>query len=247
VLASSFSNNFSPGVSGYCEPGFIRAPENLAVRKTYKLGTSFRPETRVIFSQEVEPFISPNLKILASSLFSDSMLETGFGTPVYFFAANRAKVSLLGSRMGSSGSRLVSTCRRAVFKLTNLCGGWADKSIKFISTVFASEFLSGIRVYFSRRHVLPPDSDAPYHHYTTSIVDVYNLEVEDNHHYVANGFVVHNCTDCRRLNGRVYRSSTWRKADLYPRKHTLECKGYRCACEFVLTSKPCTPGFPPRL
>ena len=55
------------------------------------------------------------------------------------------------------------------------------------------------------------------------------------------------CSDCRRLNGRIYRASAWRNADLYPRKRSLECKGFRCACEFVPTNKPATPGFPPRI
>lgn len=31
---------------------------------------------------------------------------------------------------------------------------------------------------------------------------VYNLEVEDVHHYIANGFVVHNCNDCTELHAR---------------------------------------------
>lgn len=34
---------------------------------------------------------------------------------------------------------------------------------------------------------------------------VYNLEVEDVHHYVANGFVVHNCDECVALDGKIFR------------------------------------------
>lgn len=61
------------------------------------------------------------------------------------------------------------------------------------------------------------------------------------------GYTKEHCTDCMRLNGRVYRASVWRNADLYPRKHSLECRGFRCACEFVPTNQPATPGFPPRI
>ena len=61
------------------------------------------------------------------------------------------------------------------------------------------------------------------------------------------GATKEHCTSCRRLDGRVYRASAWRSADLYPRKHSLECGGWRCACEFVPTSEPATPGFPPRI
>lgn len=61
------------------------------------------------------------------------------------------------------------------------------------------------------------------------------------------GATKEHCTDCRRLDGRVYRASVWRNADLYPRKHSLECGGFRCACEFVSTNEPATPGFPPRI
>lgn len=61
------------------------------------------------------------------------------------------------------------------------------------------------------------------------------------------GATKEHCSDCFRLDGRVYRASTWRSADLYPRKHSLACGGFRCACEFVPTDEPCTPGVPPRI
>jgi hypothetical protein len=61
------------------------------------------------------------------------------------------------------------------------------------------------------------------------------------------GYTKEHCSDCRRLDGRVYRASAWRNADLYPRKHSLECEGWRCACELVPTNQPATPGFPPRI
>lgn len=61
------------------------------------------------------------------------------------------------------------------------------------------------------------------------------------------GYTKEHCPDCLRLDGRVYRASAWRSADLYPKKHSLNCGGYRCACQFVSTNEPCTPGYPPRI
>ena len=55
------------------------------------------------------------------------------------------------------------------------------------------------------------------------------------------------CVDCARLNGRVYRASTWRDYNIRPQMATLECKGFRCQCRFMQTDKPCTPGHPPRI
>ncbi len=49
--------------------------------------------------------------------------------------------------------------------------------------------------------MLPPDSDVPVLYPNTHKEQtVYNLEVEDVHHYIANGFVVHNCDDCLALS-----------------------------------------------
>lgn len=55
------------------------------------------------------------------------------------------------------------------------------------------------------------------------------------------------CGSCRRLNGRVYRASTWRRYNIYPRMRALECKGYRCGCYFEQTNDPVTPGRPPNI
>lgn len=53
------------------------------------------------------------------------------------------------------------------------------------------------------------------------------------------------CSDCARLNGRVYRASVWRKYDLSPRSRDLECRGFHCGCQFIQTNEPVTPGRPP--
>ena len=36
------------------------------------------------------------------------------------------------------------------------------------------------------------------------MITVYNLEVEDDHTYVANGFIVHNCMSCIAKHGQVF-------------------------------------------
>jgi hypothetical protein len=55
------------------------------------------------------------------------------------------------------------------------------------------------------------------------------------------------CGSCVRLNGRVYRASIWRKYDIYPRMHRLECGGWRCGCSLEKTMLPVTPGRPPMI
>lgn len=55
------------------------------------------------------------------------------------------------------------------------------------------------------------------------------------------------CVDCMKLNGRVYRASTWKKYDIRPQHPDLACGGWVCACGFRPTDKPVTPGRPPKL
>jgi hypothetical protein len=54
------------------------------------------------------------------------------------------------------------------------------------------------------------------------------------------------CSSCIKYNGRIYRSSTWRKHNIQPRMYDLECRGYHCGCGFYPTNAPATPGYPPR-
>lgn len=55
------------------------------------------------------------------------------------------------------------------------------------------------------------------------------------------------CDSCRKLNGRTYRASTWRRYDIYPRMWRLRCHGKYCGCEFQITTDPVTPGRPPNI
>ena len=55
------------------------------------------------------------------------------------------------------------------------------------------------------------------------------------------------CTDCQRLDGRVYRAKTWKKWGIRPRLPELECGGWKCDCKFEATMEKCTPGRPPKL
>jgi len=60
------------------------------------------------------------------------------------------------------------------------------------------------------------------------------------------GDTVH-CSDCLRLNGRVYRASIWIKHGLLPKSWKLECHGIHCRCTLNPTTKPLTRGRPPTL
>jgi hypothetical protein len=55
------------------------------------------------------------------------------------------------------------------------------------------------------------------------------------------------CEDCRKLNGRVYRASKWREANIEPRSSRLQCFGIHCQCRFEDTDEPITRGKIPRL
>lgn len=63
------------------------------------------------------------------------------------------------------------------------------------------------------------------------------------------GDTIDHCASCSGYEGRVYRNSIWRKylepLDLMPKGHGLSCKGYRCDCTIVPTTKPITRGRPP--
>lgn len=55
------------------------------------------------------------------------------------------------------------------------------------------------------------------------------------------------CESCLRLDGRVYRASTWQRYNIYPRMPRLRCGGFWCGCDFEDTDEPCTPGRPPEI
>ena len=65
------------------------------------------------------------------------------------------------------------------------------------------------------KHILPPYNDnyklKLYTTFPNKTRPVYNLEVEDVHHYIANGFVVHNCDDCLG-----YATQDWEAIGTFP-------------------------------
>lgn len=74
-----------------------------------------------------------------------------------------------------------------------------------VSAFEGTETVTGFRIGLTTQFTDFSHGISPLHlhsvHYNTepTICKVYNLEVEDVHHYVANGFVVHNCDDCLDL------------------------------------------------
>ncbi len=61
------------------------------------------------------------------------------------------------------------------------------------------------------------------------------------------GSTANPCSDCSKLNGRVYRASVWQRYGLRPQSHSLECGGWRCLCTLQPTDEPMTKGKPPGL
>ncbi|KKN73388.1 hypothetical protein LCGC14_0400910 [marine sediment metagenome] len=50
------------------------------------------------------------------------------------------------------------------------------------------------------------------------------------------------CSTCLKMADKVKRASQWAKADVRPQHSSLECKGYRCQCEFEQTETPLSRG-----
>ena len=50
------------------------------------------------------------------------------------------------------------------------------------------------------------------------------------------------CSTCLKMADKVKRASQWAKADVRPQHSSLECKGYRCQCEFQPTDAPLSRG-----
>ncbi len=50
------------------------------------------------------------------------------------------------------------------------------------------------------------------------------------------------CRSCIGLSGRVYRLSTWQANNAIPPTHRTQCRGYRCQCRLMPTTKPITKG-----
>ncbi len=79
---------------------------------------------------------------------------------------------------------------------------------------------------------------------------VYNLTIVDEPEYIANGFLVHNCSSCLKLDGKVKRASWWTENNVLPRvpgAPWLACKGWRCQCGLFTTDKPLSRGRMPKL
>ena len=79
---------------------------------------------------------------------------------------------------------------------------------------------------------------------------IYNLEVKGIESYIANGFVVHNCSSCLKLHGKVKRMSYWVEKGILPQVpgcDYLKCRGYQCGCVLTLTDEPQSKGPLPHL
>lgn len=62
------------------------------------------------------------------------------------------------------------------------------------------------------------------------------------------GEVEKHCQDCLKYDGKVKRSSYWKKIGAVPQSQNLECKGYNCDCRFEVSSEPLSKGYltPPK-
>ena len=72
---------------------------------------------------------------------------------------------------------------------------------------------------------------------------VYNLSVENKEEFVANGILVHNCSDCLKYSEKIKRSSYWKKIGAEPQSQNLSCQGYNCDCKFKKTEEKLSRGY----
>lgn len=55
------------------------------------------------------------------------------------------------------------------------------------------------------------------------------------------------CRSCSRLANQVRRASVWRRSGIAPQGQMLACKGYRCLCQLVPTTKRLSRGPLPKM
>lgn len=55
------------------------------------------------------------------------------------------------------------------------------------------------------------------------------------------------CSTCLKLDGKVFRASQWKNADVYPQHPSLECHGFHCRCKLVVTTADLTQGEVPSI
>ena len=55
------------------------------------------------------------------------------------------------------------------------------------------------------------------------------------------------CSTCLKLDGKVFRASQWKEADVYPQHPQLECHGIRCRCKLMVTTADLTSGEVPSI
>lgn len=217
--------------------------QNLFMRKVKLFSNSFSSVCRVVFFKIVNlvfiPYTFSIKMLIAIRLFSSPLIiANGASLQVKLF-------SFSGSDFAFTNTS-ISTQNRTVLK--SIWTRWINKFFKIVVTNFTNKF-SRFFSFLSGHKISPCSVQNLTTLYHNSLY-VYNLEVEQAHNYEANGFVVHNCNTCLRLNGRVMRASRWKDLDVWPRDTRpgkLKCHGYRCQCELNETPLPATPGRLPRL
>ena len=113
-------------------------------------------------------------------------------------------------------------------------------------TVFSNRLSTKFADDFNGRHDDDPSlsmSNVRLSHYTTSEpIATYNLGVEEAENYFANGFLVHNCSSCMKLAGKVKRGSFWQASGIQPQHPGLRCGGWNCQCFLSPTTDRASAG-----
>jgi hypothetical protein len=111
------------------------------------------------------------------------------------------EIALSNAVMPAYRARFHNLCRFSHMAVMNIpTSDRAETTIQFTSSLGLNRELSSTLFAntIPSKHELPPNSTIlkVYPTNTGKSTRVYNIEVEEAHHYIANGFVVHNCDDC---------------------------------------------------
>jgi hypothetical protein len=212
-----------------------------------------------IFSADIKYFCGLIWSFL-SKVFSNIFLKF---FPIFKVNSSRFICTFFGAKLFSSINSLANRIKHSVTNWTRnvknsysafISAFWGTKVVNTSRTWIYNSYKSIITIFTSKRNFFrqffATHNDIPLLHlnnvelstlYNRNII-VYNLSIEEVENYVANGFVVHNCNDCLKLEGKVKRASVWEASGIRPQSHALECRGYNCQCSLEETNEPLSRG-----
>lgn len=231
--------------------GFV-ADSDMVSRQ--RIGHAGGSVCRIMLPQICNVFVSP-WAYGAGLVARETSIAQRLGSSRTIVAASRAGDAFAFAICALLRQLAITTGHAA--KVAGLPPAWRDISLARLSTVSACDCDHVTSLVSLHRGTPPPPQDTT----PQPARQVYNLEVEGAHHYVADGFVVHNCDDCLYLAGNlpagqvpetnpndtlehggrwgtgVYSAQELARLAIVPQSGELRCTT-NCRCELVPTVRP---------